>query len=48
MPCYLELEVTESLGTHDKDYVINTMNKLKALGLALSIEIEPIIPRWAA
>ncbi|HOC61345.1 MAG TPA: EAL domain-containing protein [Smithellaceae bacterium] len=38
MPCYLELEVTESLGTHDKDYVINTMNKLKALGLSLSID----------
>ena len=37
-PCYLELEVTESLGLQDTDYVIITMNKLKALGLSISID----------
>ena len=37
-PCYLELEVTESLGGHDEDYVIGTMNSLKALGVSLSID----------
>jgi len=37
-PCYLELEVTESLSVHDTDYVISTMNKLKALGVSLSID----------
>ncbi|HRY34786.1 MAG TPA: EAL domain-containing protein [Smithellaceae bacterium] len=37
-PSYLELEVTESLGAHDTDYVISTMNKMKALGVSLSID----------
>jgi len=37
-PCYLELEVTESLGGHDEDYVIGTMNILKTLGVPLSID----------
>jgi len=37
-PCYLELEVTESLGLQDTDYVISTMNRLKALGLSLAID----------
>ncbi len=44
-PCYLELEVTESLGLQDTDYVISTMNRLKALGcLSPSMIFGPIIP----
>ena len=37
-PRCLELEVTESLGGHDAAYVIDTMNKLKALGVSISID----------
>lgn len=37
-PTYLELEITESIATYDADYIIGTLNRLKALGLTISID----------
>jgi len=37
-PIYLELEVTESIATYDPDYIISTLNRLKALGVTISID----------
>lgn len=37
-PKCLELEVTESVGSQDADYVFATMNRLKSLGVSLSID----------
>jgi EAL domain-containing protein (putative c-di-GMP-specific phosphodiesterase class I) len=32
------LEITESIATYDADYIISTLNKLKALGVTISID----------
>jgi diguanylate cyclase (GGDEF)-like protein len=37
-PQFLELEITESIAAYDKDSIIKTMNKLKELGVSLSID----------
>ena len=37
-PVYLELEITESLGVNESEYIISTLNKLKALGVSISID----------
>ncbi|OPZ93609.1 MAG: Phytochrome-like protein cph2 [Firmicutes bacterium ADurb.Bin419] len=37
-PSLLELEVTESIATYDPEYIISTLNKLKALGVMISID----------
>lgn len=37
-PHILELEITESIATYDKDNILKTMNKLKDLGVSLSID----------
>jgi len=37
-PAYLELEITESIATYDPDYIINTLNDLKSLGVMISID----------
>ena len=37
-PCYLELEITESVAMHDAEKTIATLNNLRALNLQLSID----------
>ncbi len=37
-PSLLELEITESISTYDPEYIISTLNKLKALGVMISID----------
>ena len=37
-PAYLELEITESIAVNEPEYIINTLNELKALGLTISID----------
>ena len=37
-PCYLGLEITESIAMHERDFIVETFNRLKALGVMLSID----------
>ena len=37
-PNFLELEITESIATYDADYIIGTLNRLKSLGVTISID----------
>lgn len=37
-PCYLELEITESLAMHDVESVIEKLKMLKAMGIAISMD----------
>lgn len=37
-PSLLELEITESISTYDPEYIISTLNKLKTLGVMISID----------
>ena len=37
-PTFLELEITESIAAYDADYIINTLNRLKSLGVSISID----------
>lgn len=37
-PAFLELEITESIATYDADYIISTLNRLKELGVMISID----------
>jgi EAL domain-containing protein (putative c-di-GMP-specific phosphodiesterase class I) len=38
VPCYLELELTESTFMHDAEQTIGTLQTLKAMGLQLAID----------
>lgn len=37
-PRYLELEITESIATREADHIIDTLNRLKKLGVTISID----------
>lgn len=37
-PKYLELEITESVATKESGHILNTLNKLKQLGVTISID----------
>ena len=37
-PKYLELEITESVATKESGYILDTLNKLKQLGVTISID----------
>lgn len=37
-PCYLELEITESMAMSNEDFIIDTMNRLRSLGVLVSID----------
>lgn len=37
-PAYLELEITESIATYDVEYITSTLNRLKDLGVTISID----------
>lgn len=37
-PNFLELEITESIAAYDAEYIINTLNSLKSLGVSISID----------
>lgn len=37
-PCYLELEITESMAMSNEDYIIDTMERLRRLGVLVSID----------
>ena len=37
-PSYLELEITESIACYDPEYITETMNRLKKLGVSISID----------
>ncbi|MBC8060707.1 MAG: EAL domain-containing protein [Clostridiaceae bacterium] len=37
-PCYLELEITESIAMNDFEYTIEVINKLKVMGIHISLD----------
>ncbi|MCX7710748.1 MAG: EAL domain-containing protein [Clostridia bacterium] len=37
-PCYLDLEITESITIHDLDYSIEVLKKLKDMGIRISLD----------
>ncbi len=37
-PKYLELEITESIATKESDYIVDVLNRLKRLGVSISID----------